>query len=85
MAGMKKVAKKKVHFKKGVAGKGTGGTARKLINKAMKKGKTNVDIGKTAGRSGNTISQIKRGDITNPPKELLKGLKRAAGGKAKKK
>ena len=75
---------KKDTSKKGTAGKKTGGTARSLINKAQAKGKTNTQIGKSTNRSGNTISQIDRGTIKNPPKSLIGKLKKTAGGKATK-
>lgn len=64
---------------KGEAGDNTGGAARKAINKAQKKGLTNEEIGEKVGRSGNTISQIDKGTIKNPPQSLVETLKRNQG------
>ncbi len=60
--------------KKGVAGKGTGTTARKAIAKARKKGSTTKDIAKSARRDESTISAIEAGVIKNPPANLAKNV-----------
>lgn len=71
---------------KGQAGKSTGGSVRKTINKLQKKGLTNKQIGQKTNRSGSTIAKIDQGVIKNPPKSLatrIKGVK--SGSKTKRK
>lgn len=69
------MAGKKDTSQKGQPGKSTGGKARRLINKAQES-LTNKQIGGKTNRSPNTISQIDRGSIKNPPASLLKKLKK---------
>ena len=68
---------------KGEAGKKTGGSARKHINAAQKKGLTNKEIGSKTNRSGSTIAKIDAGKIKNPPKSLIGKLKHASKTKRK--
>lgn len=63
--------------KKGVAGKGTGGSTRNAIKAAMNRGCTAEQIGNESGRSGSTISKIASGDINNPPADLSKKIRAA--------
>ncbi len=63
---------------KGEEGENTGSQARKLVNKAQKKGLTNEEIGNKSNRDENTISQIDKGKIKNPPKSIIPKLKKAA-------
>ncbi len=69
---------------KGVAGKGTGAKARKAIKSANKRGATDKDVGRATNRSASTISQIKSGDIKNPPKNLAANARKAKASKKKK-
>ena len=66
--------------RKGVAGKNTGATARKAINSAIKRGASLKSIGKAARRDPSTISDIKRGEIKNPPSNLAKNVRKAKKG-----
>lgn len=67
---------KKHHNKKGVAGKGTGSSARAAIQKAIDGGHTLEEIGRAAGRDASTISAIRSGEIKNPPPELADAIRR---------
>ena len=78
-----KMAKKDTSMK-GEAGKKTGGSARKSINAAQKKGATNAEIGRKTNRSPSTIAKIDKGTIKNPPKSLIPKLKKAAKSTGKK-
>ena len=62
--------------KKGTIGKKTGGTTRKAIKAAMKKGCTAEEIGRKANRSPSTISKIATGEIKNPPKGLAASIRK---------
>ena len=63
------------HNKKGVAGKGTGESARAAIQKAINGGHTLEEIGRAAGRDASTISDIRSGEIKNPPPELVSAIR----------
>jgi transcriptional regulator with XRE-family HTH domain len=63
-----------VEDKKGTAGDGTGGDSRRLIRALMDAGLTQDEIGAATNRSGNTIGQIFRGEIKNPPAGLVENL-----------
>lgn len=63
--------------KKGVAGKKTGGAARKAIQAKQKAGCTQSAIGKAANRSPGVISAIKKGTIKNPPSNLAGNVRKA--------
>lgn len=60
--------------KKGEAGDGTGGKARRLIRSLQDKGYTNEEIGNRTNRSAGTIGAIASGEIANPPAELVDDL-----------
>ena len=62
--------------KKGTEGKNTGGSTRKAIKAAVKKGCTIKSISKTAGRSPSTISKIASGEIKNPPNGLAGSIRK---------
>lgn len=79
---MKKPHKKKAPMK-GVAGKATGGEARKAINAKVKSGSTLKQIGRASNRSASTINQIKSGAIKNPPKNLAANVRKAKTTKKK--
>lgn len=79
---MKKPHKQKAP-KKGVAGKSTGAETRKAINAKVKSGSTLKQIGRASNRSASTISQIKQGDIKNPPKNLAANIRKAKTTKKK--
>lgn len=70
---------------KGVAGKSTGGEARKAIKAAESKGRTIKQIASSARRSPDTISAIKSGEIKNPPASLAKNIRKGTKGHKKKK
>ena len=70
--------------KKGVAGKKTGGAARKAISARTKAGSTTKQIARAANRSESTISGIKSGAIKNPPKNLAGKIRKAKTTKKKK-
>jgi len=61
---------------KGDEGNNTGGTARRLIRQLMRDGMTQEEIGSRTNRSASTIGQILRGEIDNPPEELIAALRR---------
>jgi len=71
------------HPRKGVAGKRTGGTARKAIRAKLKCGATIKSIATAAHRSPSTISGIKSGAIKNPPRNLAGNVRRASCKKKK--
>ena len=56
--------------KKGQAGKNTGSKTRTAIAAAKKKGCSDAEIGRAAGRSPSTIQSIRDGSIKNPPNGL---------------
>lgn len=57
------------------AGKGTGGEARRLLRDLDKKF-TQDRIGRAINRSPGTVSAIKNGDISNPPKGVVENLRK---------
>ena len=63
--------------KKGVAGKKTGGAARKAISAARKRGSTTKQIARAARRDESTINLIETGTIKNPPKNLAANIRKA--------
>jgi len=65
--------------RKGVAGKKTGGAARRAIRAAEKRGATIIQIARAARRSPSTISAIKSGEIKNPPRNLAGNVRKAKG------
>jgi DNA-binding XRE family transcriptional regulator len=67
--------------KKGVAGKKTGGAARKAIKAAKKRGCTTEQIAKAARRDPSTINEIENGGIKNPPANLAKNVAKCKGKK----
>jgi orotate phosphoribosyltransferase len=69
---------------KGVAGKNTGGAARKAIRAAEAKGKTVKQIASSARRSPSVVSAIKSGEIKNPPSNVAKNIRKGTS-KTKKK
>ena len=69
---------------KGEAGKKTGGSARRAISAAKKRGSTTAQIARAARRSESTISAIESGEIKNPPKELAGMIAKAKATKKKK-
>jgi predicted transcriptional regulator len=81
---MAKAAKKTVP-KKGVAGNKTGAKTRAAIKKAESKGSTQKQIAKAAMRNPSTISDIKTGEIKNPPANLAAKISKAKVTKKKKK
>ena len=62
---------------KGVAGNNTGASARAAIREAQKIGLSLEQIGRASNRSASTISQIKAGEIKNPPANLAGMIRRA--------
>jgi hypothetical protein len=68
---------------KGVAGKKTGGAARKAISAARKKGSSTKQIATAAMRSESTIGQIAAGSIKNPPANLAGKVRKAKRTKRK--
>lgn len=69
--------------KKGVAGKNTGGAARKAIRTKEKQKLTQADIARAAMRDPSTISDIKTGKIKNPPANLAAKIRKAKPKKKK--
>jgi hypothetical protein len=67
--------------KKGVAGTNTGGTARKTIAAARKKGASTKAIASAAMRSPDTITLIETGQIKNPPSDLAGKVRKAKADK----
>jgi len=67
--------------KKGTAGHGTGGTARKAISAAKSRGASTKSIARAAGRKPSTINNIASGNIRNPPRNLAKNVRKAKGSK----
>lgn len=70
--------------KKGVAGDGTGGEARRIItalrrDDGNKRGWTISEIASAIERSEGTTSAIANGEIENPPKQVIDRLKRMQG------
>lgn len=63
--------------KKGVPGKNTGPAARRAIREAEKRGLTLEQIARASNRSASTISQIKNGEIKNPPSNLAEKIRKA--------
>lgn len=70
--------------KKGVAGKKTGGSARKAISAARKRGATTKQIARAARRDDSTIALIETGVIKNPPKNLAANVRKVKGSKGAK-
>ncbi len=70
--------------KKGVAGRGTGGTARKAIRAAKKRGASTPAIARAARRKPSTINNIASGNIKNPPKNLAKNVRKAKSSRKRK-
>lgn len=70
--------------KKGVAGKKTGGAARKAIKARKAAGSTTAQIARAANRKPSTISNIESGNIKNPPKNLAASVRKAKTTKKKK-
>lgn len=70
----------KAENKKGVAGDKTGGPARRAIEAAIGRGCTTAQIAKAAKRSASVIGQIRRGEIKNPPAELVSAVVGACKG-----
>lgn len=70
--------------KKGVAGKKTGGAARKAISAARKRGATTKQIARAARRDDSTIALIETGVIKNPPKNLAASVRKAKASKGAK-
>jgi len=66
----------KKQAKKGVAGKGTGGGARKAIRAAQGRGCTVNSIASSTRRDASTISKIASGAIRNPPKNLASAVRK---------
>ena len=66
--------------KKGVAGKGTGASARRHI-KRLNSNRTYAQIGRLVGRDESTISAIANGAIKNPPANLISRLSKVKGKK----
>ena len=50
------------------------GGSSKSVGAAQKRGCSQADIARKAGRDPSTISAIKRGKITNPPKSVKKAI-----------
>lgn len=76
------MAKKKP--RKGVAGKGTGGSARKAIRAAQKRGCTLSSIARSTRRDPSTIGDIASGKIKNPPRNLAGAVRKCKAKKRKK-
>ena len=71
--------------KKGVAGKNTGAKTRKAIKDAQKKGCTLAEIGRAANRDPSVISDIKRGEIKNPPSNVATAIQKGCKKESSKK
>ncbi len=67
--------------RKGVAGKATGGTARRAISTAHGRGCTDKSIGRATNRSASTINKIASGSIKNPPRNLAGNVRKCKGKK----
>lgn len=70
-------------MKKGEEGKGTGGGVRKAIRKANKRGISNEKIARSTNRTAATISDIKSGEIKNPPAGLASSINKIKAPKKK--